>query len=241
MVTPGSQRVIDWRNRTKQKMITAMGGKCQCCGYDKCDAALEFHHIDPMQKDFTFGRVRANPATINVIAKELEKCIMICANCHREVHAGILAIPKEFSRFDRSVFFNPDGTQKIFRPKRKSDGSRDKLQHITNDMIIETYTRHHSIAKTAKEFGVTRAAIDKTVKRRVITLPPRPMMERKKRMENFRSAPLSHIDDYQFLMFFREKGMNKSRLAVHLGVSETAIRKRLKKIHEAVDKRAAMD
>jgi hypothetical protein len=44
--------VTEWRRRTKQKLIEHMGGKCVCCGYDKCQRALQFHHKDPNNKDF---------------------------------------------------------------------------------------------------------------------------------------------------------------------------------------------
>ena len=92
--------VKEWRRRTKERMIQAMGGKCQCCGYDKCTQALEFHHLDPSSKDFSLGRIRANIRGWATIVEELKKCILLCSNCHREVHAEILSLPKVFSSFD---------------------------------------------------------------------------------------------------------------------------------------------
>jgi len=83
-----SERVKLWRKRSKERMLEIMGGKCAICGYNKSHSALEFHHLDPTQKDFSFGRVRANPKSWNKITQELRKCIMLCANCHREVHDG---------------------------------------------------------------------------------------------------------------------------------------------------------
>ena len=78
--------VQSWRARTKVRMLEAMGGKCQICGYNKCTAALEFHHIDPSGKEFTFATAMKNPSSWDKLAAELRKCVLLCANCHREVH-----------------------------------------------------------------------------------------------------------------------------------------------------------
>ena len=92
-----SKNVIAWRKRSKSKMVAAMGGKCQICGYDKCEEALEFHHINPNEKEFSFGKLRANPQGVNTLIEELKKCIMLCSNCHKEVHYNGLDIPKEYA------------------------------------------------------------------------------------------------------------------------------------------------
>lgn len=70
----------------KQKAVDYKGGKCEKCGYDKYIGALDFHHLDPKEKDFQIGR----SMTYNfeeVIKPELDKCILVCANCHREIEA----------------------------------------------------------------------------------------------------------------------------------------------------------
>ena len=60
------------------------GGACVLCGYNKSHAALEFHHIDPHEKDIQIG-VKANIAW-SKIKLEIDKCVLLCANCHREEH-----------------------------------------------------------------------------------------------------------------------------------------------------------
>jgi hypothetical protein len=72
-----------WKNR-KTYCISIMGGKCQKCGYNKCEAALEFHHLDPKTKEMNFSKMRL-VSHIKMI-EELKKCILLCANCHRETH-----------------------------------------------------------------------------------------------------------------------------------------------------------
>ena len=64
--------------------------KCSVCGYDKSFAALDYHHNDPMSKDFEIGWFMGRPATEKnkrVLLIELSKCTLLCSNCHRELHA----------------------------------------------------------------------------------------------------------------------------------------------------------
>jgi hypothetical protein len=82
-----SLAVIEWRRRLKDKAIDYKGGSCTICGYRKCRSALEFHHLDPSHKDFDWSQKGVSRAWSKVVV-ELDKCAMLCANCHREVHAG---------------------------------------------------------------------------------------------------------------------------------------------------------
>lgn len=72
----------------KRRCIEYKGGCCSICKYNKCDAALEFHHLDPTQKDFSISGNRCRKFDNKVIS-ELDKCILVCANCHREIHYGM--------------------------------------------------------------------------------------------------------------------------------------------------------
>ena len=74
------------RYHLKDKAIDYKGGKCEVCGYDKCKEALEFHHLDPSQKDFGIGSDGCTRSWEKV-KEELDKCICVCANCHREIHS----------------------------------------------------------------------------------------------------------------------------------------------------------
>jgi predicted HNH restriction endonuclease len=61
------------------------GGKCITCSYSNYDGALEFHHLDPNKKEFVIGLSR----NWNLTKKEMDKCILVCSNCHREIHGGL--------------------------------------------------------------------------------------------------------------------------------------------------------
>ena len=78
----------------KQEAIELKGGKCQICGYSKCPAALEFHHTNPKEKDFDWNKMRLR--SWESIINELAKCVLVCSNCHREIHYTIYddSLPK---------------------------------------------------------------------------------------------------------------------------------------------------
>ena len=81
------------RRKIKLMSIEYKGGKCQICGYSKYPGALDLHHING-KKSFGIsdkGYTRSWERT----KKELDKCILVCANCHREIEAGISQLPKE--------------------------------------------------------------------------------------------------------------------------------------------------
>ena len=108
MSTNSAKAVKEWRKNTKLKLITCMGSKCQICGYSKCTDALEFHHINPKEKDFALGAIRANPTNWLKITKEVSKCILVCSNCHKEIHADLIDIPKNYQTFDETILQLPE-------------------------------------------------------------------------------------------------------------------------------------
>ena len=68
----------------KKALIEYGGGKCQKCGYNACQRALEFHHLDPTQKDFGISKTLTK--NIQTLKSEIDKCILLCSNCHAEEH-----------------------------------------------------------------------------------------------------------------------------------------------------------
>jgi hypothetical protein len=77
-------RKNDKRKMMKLELIEVKGGSCEECGYDKCVAALEFHHKGE-DKDGDLAHMVKNGSRQKAL-KEVEKCVLLCANCHREVH-----------------------------------------------------------------------------------------------------------------------------------------------------------
>jgi transposase len=89
------ERVSQRRRQIKRKLVEEAGGKCVICGYDRCQQVLQFHHLDPTSKEFHLGQ---NGVTRSLARSRVEarKCILLCANCHGEVEAGITPVPLNF-------------------------------------------------------------------------------------------------------------------------------------------------
>lgn len=81
--------VILWRKRMKEKLVKYKGGVCKVCGYNKCIENLTFHHLNPTNKDFDISGMSIG---INKMRIEVDKCELLCRNCHGELHAGIITL-----------------------------------------------------------------------------------------------------------------------------------------------------
>lgn len=86
----------------KLKALTYKGGRCQCCNYDRCLSALEFHHTDPNEKDFGIS-AKGYTRSWETVKKELDKCVLVCSNCHREIHEGLIECPTEIISDDEAA------------------------------------------------------------------------------------------------------------------------------------------
>jgi transcription elongation factor Elf1 len=80
--------VSNRRRELKKKAIEYKGGKCSICGYNKSVRSLVFHHLDPKEKDFDIGH-SGYTLSWEKVKKELDKCILVCANCHGELEDEI--------------------------------------------------------------------------------------------------------------------------------------------------------
>jgi hypothetical protein len=83
-----SKKVTEFRRNRKIDALNYLGGmKCSSCGYDKpIPSVYAFHHKDPTQKDINFGKMKTNCVRWEVFRAELDKCIILCHNCHAELH-----------------------------------------------------------------------------------------------------------------------------------------------------------
>lgn len=76
------------RRAIKLKAIEYKGGKCVCCGYNEHPGVLDFHHLDQTLKEFSIGAA-GYTRSWEKVKTELDKCILVCANCHREIELGV--------------------------------------------------------------------------------------------------------------------------------------------------------
>lgn len=88
MVRPNtrSEDVLRWRRRTKQRLVLHLGGKCSRCGWTGNNAGFDFHHLG--DKDFGVSQAMSHPKKYELLLSEVEKCVLLCATCHRLEHSG---------------------------------------------------------------------------------------------------------------------------------------------------------
>jgi Homeodomain-like domain len=87
-----SEAVVARRRRVKALLVEAGGGCCAICAYDRTPGALQFHHVEPGEKSFAIAH-RGVSRSLAAALREAEKCVLLCANCHAEVEAGIATLP----------------------------------------------------------------------------------------------------------------------------------------------------
>jgi len=83
----------------KKKLVDLMGGSCKICGYNKCLQALEFHHFDE-NKDHSISDLMKRSFKFSL--KEITKCVLLCSNCHRELHSE-MKFPIEYNGKVKSI------------------------------------------------------------------------------------------------------------------------------------------
>lgn len=156
-----SEAVKRWRKKCKERIILAMGGACCICGYNKCTSALVLHHLDPAKKEFSLGAIRANPKNWDLIVKELKKCILLCHNCHSEIHEKLISIPINIASFnDLYLNFKKDSDK---CSKKSTTKSPVKINWDSVDLKQEIKTK--SIVKIAEELGCSDAAVHKRLRK----------------------------------------------------------------------------
>jgi transposase len=92
-----SEAVTRRRRKLKAVLVDEAGGRCCLCGYDRCSAALSFHHVDPLLKRMPISAGGIAYA-IEFLRAEAQKCVLVCANCHAEIESGVAVVPIQYGR-----------------------------------------------------------------------------------------------------------------------------------------------
>lgn len=166
------------RRLIKLKAIEYKGGSCSICGYSRCASSLVFHHVDSSEKDFNIGK-KGETRSWNRVVKELDKCVLVCQNCHGEIHSGLIKkddIKNEtlhskthniLDKQNENVCLTCGKLLKnktksglcrgCFKHKRKVE-NRPSLEHLIQDISDLGY------CGTGRKYGVSDNAIRKWVK-----------------------------------------------------------------------------
>ncbi len=86
-----AEAVVKRRRNVKRALVEEAGGRCVVCGYNRCIAALEFHHLDRAEKRFSLSE-RGLARSMEKARLEASKCALLCSNCHSEVEAGMVTL-----------------------------------------------------------------------------------------------------------------------------------------------------
>lgn len=199
-----SEHVKQWRKRTKERIVDALGGACVCCGYHRRRRALHTHHLDPTVKDFGLGAIRGNPKAWRRIVEELKKCVLVCSNCHAEIHDGLRAVPADAARFNPAYEDYREraplspccvcGKDKSVKQKTCSSSCAAKLRWRVDWAAIDLvalFQKYKTQIAVAEFLGVSDAAVFKRMKKlgiRSITVMPLPFKENDRGSNPFEST-----------------------------------------------------
>ena len=127
-----SEQVKEWRRRTKERLVKAFGGICCVCNRKLNDVVYDFHHVDGQKEAKISDISRGNIKAWGKIVDESRKCVMVCSNCHRLVHANIEQIPHNAKRFDeKCAYYDP-----VVYPKLRTKSGK-KVYHL----LIQKHVR----------------------------------------------------------------------------------------------------
>jgi hypothetical protein len=87
-----SKNVVSIQQKSKSILVELKGGACQSCGFKEYEGALEFHHIDPSTKDDKLSKFIRSKISKDII-DEINKCVLVCSNCHKMIHAELKDCP----------------------------------------------------------------------------------------------------------------------------------------------------
>ncbi len=156
--------VIEYRREAKRTCVAYCGGKCEICEYNKCMSALVFHHLDPNGKDF--GLSGKSIAWKN-IKPELDKCVMLCSNCHFEIHADMIEVPDKLS--ERIVPDNKYTRERVLKPKKKTRPNKAlkpfiwKVQRPPYKQLLQEIKETNQY-QVSKKYGVSWNSVTKWIK-----------------------------------------------------------------------------
>lgn len=176
-----SQTVIDFIKRRKANLRSVFHSKCCLCGFDEVQEALEFHHVKEEEKEFSICSSSNQTKALEPQLKELKKCILLCANCHRGVHAGIYQVPENWQDFyDNEIAeklltdLQEIKTHKIYYCKNCGKEIKTKSQYCVecghevqrkcerpSREELKEKIRTQSFLSIGREYGVTDNAIRK--------------------------------------------------------------------------------
>lgn len=165
------------RFEIKKNSVDYLGGECCICGYNKCISALEFHHIDPEEKKFSISSHHCR--SWKSIKEELDKCVLLCSNHHREVEAKMISVENlKIKRFPEKVKDYEDKIRRKRKVKKckecseeiKSKGSlcvkcsrinQRKVKNRPSKINLKEMIKNMNWCEIGRKYGVSDNAVRK--------------------------------------------------------------------------------
>ena len=94
-----SETVVNFIKRRKANLRSVFHSKCCLCGFNEVQEALEFHHVNPEEKEFSIGGSNNQTKALKPQLEEIKKCILVCSNCHKGIHQNIYQVPDNWKEF----------------------------------------------------------------------------------------------------------------------------------------------
>ena len=102
-----AEAVTRRHQKVKRILVEEAGGGCAVCGYDRTVVNLHFHHVDPANKSFAVNMGRGK--SLAAFRAEAAKCVLVCANCHGEIEAGLIPSPPPQAKWQGAVVYAATG------------------------------------------------------------------------------------------------------------------------------------
>lgn len=153
------ERLNSIRRKYKEELVKYKGGKCEICGYDKCITALEFHHLNPSEKDFSLSNSKIH--NLEKLKKEADKCILVCSNCHREIHFNIDEAQK------KEILVKKDEKIKEFYADSKRNTAhrkKDSFKYLDENLILESIKNNETKQEICKKLKINPRTLNKFLK-----------------------------------------------------------------------------
>ena len=148
----------DKRRKSKSIYLEYGGSECIKCGYNKCPAVLSFHHRNPDEKDFWIGGLNERLNSIDelndIIKNEIDKCDILCSNCHVLEHSDI-----SFYEMYKNDIYN------------KVDSYKEVQSKIDRDYVIKMYNDGIKQVNIAKYFNASKGTISDIIKKYKVSKP----------------------------------------------------------------------
>lgn len=151
------EKLDNARRKYKRLLVEYKGGKCEKCGKVYRDEVFDFHHKNPNEKEFGISTFKV--LNIDKLKNEADKCILVCANCHREIHAQIVDEER-----NKRINEEKEKIELYFKEKNDNFKVRDSYKYLPYDKIIKDMELNLTKKEISEKYHVNHSTLNKFLK-----------------------------------------------------------------------------